>query len=157
LTVRGPELGRPTLLTISGVAERISKIAPDTAATVERIRHWTREGLMVPAEDHHAGAGKHRRYEDRVAPYETAVLNTIASAGIHVASARYLKATMAKIREALPDWLQNQAPLYLQIRFVNAGSDPIAELSEAVPALASDLLIVVDLARLFERVEGTPK
>ena len=62
LSVASPELEAPTL-TVGQIFEQLGPIAPDAAAAMrERIRHWTREGLLLPVNQHHAGTGRHRRY-----------------------------------------------------------------------------------------------
>ena len=53
LTVGSPELGTPTL-TVGQIVEQLGPVAPDATAMSERIRHWTREGLLLPVNQHHA-------------------------------------------------------------------------------------------------------
>ena len=52
-----PELGAPTLTTVGQIVEQLGPVAPDAGAMSERIRHWTREGLLLPVNQHHAGTG----------------------------------------------------------------------------------------------------
>src|SRR6476620_738071 len=61
-------------LTVSDLAEALAPIAPDVAGTIQRIRHWTREGALQPIEFAHSGPGKHRRYNP-AAIYSVAVLH----------------------------------------------------------------------------------
>lgn len=94
--------GDPTL-SISQIAERLAPIAPDTAGTIQRIRHWTREQMLLPAHQHHAGTGKHRRYsEDAI--YDAAILHIFTSAGISVSGSRTLVDALTMARFAIPKW-----------------------------------------------------
>jgi hypothetical protein len=70
LTNPRPSFTTPTLtvgmpLTVGQIAEQLGALAPDAAETRERIRHWTREGLLSPIASHHSGTGKHRKYREQ--------------------------------------------------------------------------------------------
>src|SRR5688572_14050394 len=80
LAVSSPEIGSATI-TVGQIVEQLGPLAPDPAAMSERIRHWTREGLLLPVDQHHAGTGRHRRYRAEAA-YEAAILNALATAGL---------------------------------------------------------------------------
>jgi hypothetical protein len=49
-------------LTVSEIAERIRRPHEDMRAAGDRIRNWTREGLLNPVGEKHPGTGKVRRY-----------------------------------------------------------------------------------------------
>jgi hypothetical protein len=146
-------------MTVGEIATRLVAITGDQSATVERLRHWTREGLMSPVEAHHSGTGRHRRY-DQVAAYEAAVLTAIAAAGIHVAPARYLVATLALVRNALSMWQQPKggkaSPLFLEIsHFIKPGMEPVLAIREGTTNhddLQANLTITINLGQLFEDV-----
>jgi hypothetical protein len=64
LTNPRPVFTAPTLtaampLTVGQITKQLTALAPDAAETRERIRHWTREGLLSPIASHHSGTGKH--------------------------------------------------------------------------------------------------
>ena len=150
LTVASPELGTPTL-TVGRIAEQLRTLAPDTAASTERIRHWTREGLLVPVERHHAGTGKHRRY-DVSSVYDAAVLSVIADAGLHIAAHRYLLNGLSLARRALQKWraAKSGAGLFLEISHTKAGSPTIAIHEGTVaPKQSARLSILLNLAQIF--------
>src|SRR5512132_1994907 len=112
LTVSSPVLGRPTL-SVGDIAERLGMLAPSASAAIERTRHWTREGLLLPVDQHHAGTGKHRRYAVNVND-DAAILSALANAGLHTVSLPYVQSALAKARSALPRWLKAPGrPLYL--------------------------------------------
>jgi hypothetical protein len=51
-------------VTVSEMAERIRRPHEDLRATGDRIRNWTREGLLVPVGEKNPGTGKVRRYPE---------------------------------------------------------------------------------------------
>jgi DNA-binding transcriptional MerR regulator len=85
-------------LTIRGLAERLAPISPDTDATVQQIRHWTREGLLLPIQDLHSGPGVHRLYHPDDAVYEAAILSVAANAGLPISGSQVLADAMAQAR-----------------------------------------------------------
>jgi DNA-binding transcriptional MerR regulator len=84
--------------TIHGLAKRLAQIAPDVDATVQQIRHWTREGLLLPIQDTlHSGTGVHRVYNND-AVYEGAILSVIANAGLPISGSKILADAMVQAR-----------------------------------------------------------
>jgi hypothetical protein len=51
-------------LTVSEIAERIRRPHEDMRIAGDRIRNWTREGLLEPVGEKNPGTGKVRRYPD---------------------------------------------------------------------------------------------
>ena len=51
-------------VTVSEIAERIRRPHEDLRATGDRIRNWTREGLLTPIGEKNPGTGKVRRYPE---------------------------------------------------------------------------------------------
>lgn len=160
LTVGSPDLGAPTL-TVGQIVEQLSAVAPDPAAISERIRHWTREGILVPVDQHHAGTGRHRRYTSDTG-YEAAVLNSLANAGLHLVSRPYIQDALRHARAALQKWRQaigagHELPLFFLVishEPTRVGSEPIVSTHEGVvsPAPAAEIMIVVNLSQLFLRM-----
>jgi hypothetical protein len=161
LTVGSPELGKPTL-TVGQIVEQLGAVASDSAAAIsERIRHWTREGLLIPVDQHHAGTGRHRRYSSDIS-YEAAVLNSLANAGLQLVSRPYIQDALRHARAALQRWRQaiiagHKLPLFfLVISYepTRVGSEPIVSIHEGVVnhAPAAEIMIVVNLSQLFLRM-----
>jgi hypothetical protein len=53
-------------LTVAEIAEKIRRPHEDMRAAGDRIRNWTREGLLSPVGEKHPGTGKVRRYPQSV-------------------------------------------------------------------------------------------
>jgi DNA-binding transcriptional MerR regulator len=146
-------LGTPTL-TVGQIAEQLSPIAPDRAGTRERIRHWTREGLISPVASHHSGTGKHRKY-DESSKYDAAILHVVASAGLHIVTQPYLLDTLSRARVARRKWaLTNRGPLLLEISHKAAGAGTVIAVHEGAAKCdpTAELSIVINLAQIFEAV-----
>jgi DNA-binding transcriptional MerR regulator len=153
LTAPSPELGTPTL-TVGQIAERLRALASGTASTAERIRHWTREGLLAPMENHHAGTGKHREY-DASSVYDAAVLSVIADAGLHITAHRYLLRGLALVRRALQKWkaAKSGGGLFLEISHTEAGSPTITIHEGTVtPNPTARLSMLLNLTQIFSKV-----
>jgi hypothetical protein len=156
LAVSRPAIGVGTL-TVGEIADRLSALAPDIPASIERLRHWTREKLIVPVDQQHAGTGKHRRYAEGRNEYDGAILHALADAGMHVVSRPYVQAALDQARSALPGWLKNQKrPLFLVItHHLDPTIEPTVNVRSSVECDASaKLVIVVNLAQLYANVRS---
>jgi len=163
LSVGSPELGTPTL-TVGQIVQQLGLVAPDPAASSERIRHWTREGLLVPVDQHHAGTGRHRRYSLDAA-YEAAILNALASAGLHLVSRPYIQAALSQARAALQKWQEARSagrklPLFFLVishDMTRIGGEPTASIHEGIVKHdpTAEIMIVVNLSQLFLRMRRT--
>jgi DNA-binding transcriptional MerR regulator len=153
LTVSSPFLGIPTL-TVGQIAEQLSPVAPEQGATRERIRHWTREGLLSPIASHHSGTGKRRQYDASSVVYDAAILNAVASAGLHVITQQYLLDALSMARDARHKWDRAGSKLFLEISHKAAGGDPVIAIHEDAVKCDPDagLSIVINLARIFKEV-----
>jgi hypothetical protein len=76
--------------TVSEIAERIRRPHEDMRAAGDRIRNWTREGLLIPEGEKNPGTGKVRRYP-AAALMEAAFLQVITDCtGVAAVAARDL-------------------------------------------------------------------
>jgi DNA-binding transcriptional MerR regulator len=122
------------------------------AATVQKIRHWTREGWLSPVGKLHTGTGAYRRFDD-AAIYDAALLYLLTGAGFTISAMDQLTEALAATRRSLPKWREQGGPLYLVIS--RSGTRNAIEVVEQAPAAAAvDLAVVVNLGRLWSRVGG---
>jgi DNA-binding transcriptional MerR regulator len=75
-------------ITAGDIARRIARQGDDHQALVERVRHWTREGLLRAGTtladlDLHPGTGRYRLYDEEQI-YRAAVLNALVKEGATV-------------------------------------------------------------------------
>ena len=163
LAVNNPELGAPTL-TVGQIVEQLGPVAPDASAMSERVRHWTREGLLLPVNSHHAGTGRHRRYSPD-AGYEAAVLNALATAGLQLVSRPYIQDALNQARATLQKWHRarragRKLPVFFLVilhDMTRIGGEPIASIHEGAVKHdpTAEIMIAVNLSQLFLRVRRT--
>jgi DNA-binding transcriptional MerR regulator len=132
----------PTLMTIGEVAARVRHLAVDPFALTERCRHWAKLGLLVSADPHTEGTGKHKLYDQR-AIYDAALLTALADAGVEpgrvveadfkpsrrlqiTEEMRWLLDAQYWAKQALIQWKQERArgqnePLYLEVFLIPPG------------------------------------
>jgi DNA-binding transcriptional MerR regulator len=147
--------------TVSDLADFLAPIAPDQPNTVQRIRHWTREGILLPIESSaHAGPGVHRLYGD-AAIYCAAFLHVYTVAGLPISHSRFLKKIMPMVDTAAAQWhgarqKKQTAKLESLVLGVSAAGTirinaPKSDVRDAVLTLA------FDLSKLFAEVDrGRP-
>jgi hypothetical protein len=154
LTVASPVIGTPTL-TVGEIAEQLSASPEETPAVRERLRHWTREGLMSPIAGHHAGTGKHRHYDPGVA-YDGAILNALARAGLHIVSRPYLATVLSVARHARQEWELAKSPPRFSSKFPTGRGAATPQFAVRKRKVECDpdaeLSIVINLDRIFSDV-----
>jgi DNA-binding transcriptional MerR regulator len=74
-------------LTVSEIAGMLDDAPERQGTLIERIRHWTREGLIQPIGEKNPGTGRHREYEADVV-IDVAVLNLLANLGLQLSQQR---------------------------------------------------------------------
>jgi DNA-binding transcriptional MerR regulator len=70
-------------LTVREIADRLSGRGLEPSLVQERVRHWTREGLLELTGETHPGTGRKRLYGVN-ALFEAAILNELADLGIAI-------------------------------------------------------------------------
>src|ERR1022692_3080470 len=69
------------LLTVRDIAKRIRRDDEDLEVVVNRLRNWTKEGLLQFSGDKHPGTGKARLYPE-YAVIDALVLSALTAIGI---------------------------------------------------------------------------
>jgi DNA-binding transcriptional MerR regulator len=144
-------------LTVADIAELIRRPDADKAAVVERIRGWTKEGLLSPAGDRNPGTGRPRLYEESAA-YDAAILNAMADVGLHVGQQRYFLVVLNLAQEAKTKWAQGKRRLYLEVadfgRPNPQGQYHAVFLHERISMHSrAEASLTVNISRLFARIE----
>jgi DNA-binding transcriptional MerR regulator len=133
-------------LTVSDIAQRIVKPGMDKARLVERLRHWTREGLLSPIGERRPGTGRHRRYSES-AVFDAAVLSALADRGIQVG---VLHTVLKLARHHLES---NATHGYLEIAYIDR--KPVALLHD-LPRVhpSTEFSFVLNLNQLFKGLKS---
>jgi DNA-binding transcriptional MerR regulator len=161
LAISSPDA--PTI-TVGQIVKELESFAPNAAAMNERVRHWTKIGLLQPTRQRHSGTGRYRRYNPDVT-FEAAVLSALASVGLELVSKRYVHVALSRVREALQKWLQardlgQDLPVFFLVishDVRSASAEPTVSIFESAikPDPEAEMMIVIDLSRLFSRVRRT--
>jgi hypothetical protein len=145
--------------TVSDLAEALAPIAPDVAGTIQRIRHWTREGVLQPIAFAHGGPGKHRRYSP-AAVYSAAVLHVLTIAGLPVSQSQFLGRLMPWVSEFAGQWIhaRDRALIVKSGRLtvtVTAKGETEVKPGALGDANTADvvLAIAIDLIKIFTQVD----
>jgi hypothetical protein len=145
-------------LTVTDLAELVCRPGTDKAATVERLRSWTKEGVLPVAGDKNPGTGRAREY-DISAAYTAVILNAVADVGLPIGRQRYLTVTLNVAAEAQAKWTQKRRPhLYLEIADFGdpnpqGGRHAVFLHDKATMHPRAEASLLLDVGRLFARVE----
>ncbi|MGF6309956.1 hypothetical protein ABIB82_007308 [Bradyrhizobium sp. i1.8.4] len=86
---------------VSEIAEKIRRPGEDMRVVGDRIRNWTREGLLKPVGAKNPGTGRSRQYPE-TAMFEAMVLSAITeSVGVQAVKVHTFKDLFETVREFL--------------------------------------------------------
>ena len=146
LSVSSPELGtRP--ITVGQIAEHMRSIAPDVIASTERLRYWTKEGLLSPIKPKlRPGTGRRRQYHVSTI-FDAAALTIIAASGLQIARGCLLDA-LSQARLALQNW--SGGALFLEISYATNAIPKINVHKGEVPSNpAARISIILNLVQIL--------
>ena len=66
-----------TIITVGEIARRIKEPGEDESTVIDRLRSWTKEGLLTLASERNPGTGRKREYQER-AIVEAAILSKLS-------------------------------------------------------------------------------
>jgi hypothetical protein len=166
-TVHSPSV-RP--FTVRDIAKRIRRDDEDLEVVVNRLRNWTKEGLLEFSGDKHPGSGKIRLYpEDAV--IDALVLSTLTATGIPAVRAGSAAGPYMSVlnygRLGYEQFSEKEAAgeeIFLMIgaeASIYDGANPHRVdlcygrdgLSKAQLIAASDVIITINLSSLFRRLQ----
>jgi hypothetical protein len=159
------------VLTAGEIAERIQQEGEDVRAISERLRHWTKEGLLKPLGKKNPGTGRRHRYPER-ALVDAAILSRLTQKyGLWAKKMPlFTTALLDKAVEQIPKMrghLENKRIVYLVCASIDgkflANVQQVAEPGVLNPppedrltlSPSMDDAIVINLNRLFARL-GVP-
>ena len=154
--------------TVSEIAEILVEAPEDQLALIERIRHWTREGLIQPIGSKHPGTGRHREYENLVL-LEVSVLEALAGLGLKVGQQQTaLKLLKARMKdgygdgyEAVKSWIEKgHHRMVIYLAFSNLGGEKprldeihsqiISHLHDLQFRPVDDAVVLVNISQIIE-------
>lgn len=121
-------------LTAKDLAETIAGSDADLSSSMERIRHWTREGLLAPIGERNPGTGRRRLYDEE--SLNTAlILNELAKWGVGIGQTNqsFFHAAFLLAKDAAKTIRQKELDgivVFLSINRGSSMSNPLASLTE---------------------------
>ncbi len=147
-------------MTAKELARRICRSERDIGTVLERVRHWTKSGLLHPVE-RRPGKGNSRLF-DESALAEAAVLNALAGiSGIPILG-RQLLLALAIAREAAGQWTAgDHRQRWLELVWVTSKSFsakcvPYLHVEALTPQAGTDASVILNLSSIFARVYWEP-
>jgi hypothetical protein len=138
---------------VTEIAEKIGRPDEDMRVVGDRIRNWTREGLLEPVGAKNPGTGRSRIYPE-TALLDALVLTAITEAvGLQVVKVHMFPQVFSEARKFLKT--QSKGKIFLVIsRSLTSGSYVAiahpAELASLIENSKADGHIVINLGRLTE-------
>jgi hypothetical protein len=160
------------VITVRDIARRVRRDGEDIDVVLNRLRNWTKEGLLPPLGDKHPGAGKSRFYP-QYAAVDAAVIGALAAAGVPAvragsASGAYSivlsLARSAYYREFKTREAASETMFLIVFNADGAVYDAAADhaavtcapngrVNVPLTAVDSDVTIFINLSNLFRRIE----
>jgi hypothetical protein len=145
--------------TVSQIAERIRATGEALGTVTDRVRNWTKEGLLRPIGDKNPGTGRHRRYSEG-ALIDALVLHVLADVvGMPAVRARTFSALFDAVRKDFRE--RPVRDRFVAIQWSPDGSEWEIGFSDSkgLPSLMSgskyEAHVVINLRKLYERLERT--
>jgi hypothetical protein len=145
--------------TVTEIAERIARKGEKLELVADRIRNWTKDGLLEPVGEKNPGTGRSRTYPEKALIEAMVLLELMDSLGIQPIKARWF-ADWSKVADRVMRKSKKRKKFLI---FSRSGSltgidlqtpeELIALLQE--PAFASH--IIIDLEKLHARIEQNPE
>jgi uncharacterized protein YciI len=89
---------QPRVLTVREIAGRIRRLDETLPAVIDRLRNWTKEGLLETAGTKNPGTGRRRHYPEH-ALVDALVLTTLSDMGIPSVEASQIKGNRKRLLE----------------------------------------------------------
>jgi hypothetical protein len=151
-----------TVLLATDIARRVRQDKEDLARVLNRIRNWTKFGLLTPIGELHPGGGRACQY-DEGALLDAMILQELVNAGIPAVSVgpvlEQIKAELPQLFTAAFTKREGERLLILGKAYsgsntINVWMRPPAELAKLVARHQCSLYYVIDLEKIRERLTG---
>lgn len=152
-------------VTAKDIAERIKRPDEDLQAAVDRLKNWTREGLLKTVGEKNPGRGRARQFSERT--MVDAVLLQILTDAIGMAAAAaapYLEDMRGEIADAQKHMRKPGAESFFLViaRSIGGaewqlGCTPLSKLEMSLRKRGSDTYTIIDLERMFARLDAGEK
>jgi hypothetical protein len=147
-----------TILTVGDIAQKVQRPGEELQTAVDRVRNWTKEGLLKPVGDIHPGTGRKKQYSEKAA-IRAMILQAISDAtgGRAVYLAHMLEYVEAELRK-----FRGQRDIIFVMSRKAGGGDRFllssyeaTKLGEAILKSKADIHIVLNPNRIFDELDKT--
>jgi hypothetical protein len=146
-------------LTVSDIAEMIVRPGEDIRAAGDRIRNWTKEGLLIPLGEKNPGTGRSRLYPE-AAMLEAMVLRELTEAiGLQPLKTRFFARWLTSEESPLP---KNGLRGFYLVMGNDDGDEvcarvPVKKILEFLKDAELTSWITIDLGKLVDQLEKKRK
>jgi len=141
-----------TTLTVRDIAQRVQKPGEELRTAVDRVRNWTKEGLLKPVGDIHPGTGRKKQYSEKTA-IRALILQAVSDAtgGRAIWLAHMIERVEAKLHK-----YRKRKDLLFAISRKAGGSEFLVwhstadEFGQGILKLPADIHIVLNPNRIFD-------
>jgi hypothetical protein len=142
--------------TVTEIAERIARKGEKLELVADRIRNWTKDGLLEPAGDKNPGTGRSRQYPEKALIEAMVLLELMDCLGIQPIKARWFAGWSKAVKRVLHKSPERKKYLIFSRSAAVTGiemRDPkeLLALLQGSPGFASH--IIIDLEKLYARIE----
>jgi hypothetical protein len=144
--------------TVTEIAERIAPKGEKLDLVADRIRNWTKDGLLEPTGEKNPGTGRSRQYPEKALIEAMVLLELMDCLGVQPIKARWFAGWFNSTKTAIRRDVQHKQFLVLsrgrdggKITVVDA--NPFTELPAALQRSKFASHIIIDLGALYARLE----
>jgi hypothetical protein len=141
-------------ITLAQIAERIHPTGGDVATVVERLKHWTKQGILKPY--NRPAHGVPRLYEPNTV-VEAALLNCLADRGVLVFEKR-IQYALGLLREAADRWARGtRDQCWLELALAKIGPSGKVDAVQMhyhklAPTLGTTVAVIVNVSTLLAEI-----
>jgi hypothetical protein len=144
-----------TTLTVRDIAQRVQRPGEELRTAVDRVRNWTKEGLLRPVGDIHPGTGRKKQYSEKAA-IRAMILQAISDAT--GGRAVYLAHMLDYVEAELRKYRGQEVIFTLSRKAGGGGKFQIAhweakDLGPGILESTADFHIILNPNRIFDQMD----
>jgi hypothetical protein len=148
--------------TVAELAQRIARPSDKLELVADRIRNWTKDGLLDPTGDKNPGTGRARSYPEKALIEAMVLLELMDCLGIQPIKARHYVGWFKTAKSALERNVQQKEYLVLSRgpdggKITLVDTKTIKELPSVLQRSKFASHIIIDLGALYARLEQNPE
>jgi hypothetical protein len=148
--------------TVTEIAERIARKGERLELVADRIRNWTKDGLLEPTGEKNPGTGRSRQYPEKALIEAMVLLELMDCLGIQPIKARLYAGWFKAAKSAIEKNVHHKEFLVLS-RGSDGGKITVVDtqtanqLSAVLQRSKFASHIIIDLGALYARLEQNPE